>query len=70
MIKGETVSSGAEIPKDGTFGILSSPAGYYLGWSDKEGPYTRETFYMDSYEIASLVLWDCWKVAGAPGERT
>ena len=45
-MKGETVLSGA--PHPGTkLEVLSSPAGYYLGYRDEDGlPYSRETEYM------------------------
>jgi hypothetical protein len=46
MLKGETVLSGGEHP--GTeLEIMESPAGWYLGFRDKDGaPYSRETEYM------------------------
>lgn len=55
MIKRETVLSGADHP--GTeIKVLSTPAGYYLGFLDKDGsPYSRETEYMP-LEQAQLML--------------
>lgn len=55
MIKKETVLSGADHP--GTkIKVLGTPAGYYLGFLDKDGsPYSRETEYMP-LEQAQLML--------------
>ena len=54
-MKGETVLSGAQHP--GTeLEVLSSGAGYYLGYRDEDGaPYSRETSYM-SAETATHML--------------
>jgi hypothetical protein len=56
MIKGETVFSGA--PHPGTeLEILSTPAGYYLGFRDEEGfPYSRESQYFMYHEYAEAAL--------------
>ena len=54
-MKGETVLSGAQHP--GTeLKVMSSNAGYYLGYRDEDGlPYSRETVYM-SFETAEHML--------------
>lgn len=54
MIPGETVLTGAKHP--GTeLKIMYSPAGYYLGFTTKDGdPYTRETDYLS--ETAAQLL--------------
>ena len=56
MIPGETVLSGGEHP--GTqLQVLSSGAGYYLGFTDKDGlPYSRESVYFGDRASAELVL--------------
>ena len=55
MIDKETVLSGA--PHPGTdLRVLSSPAGYYLGYLTKEGsPYSRETHYLSQIEAKALM---------------
>ncbi len=55
-IEGETVLTGGEHP--GTeLEVLQSPAGYYLGFRDKDGaPYSRETHYMKYKAQAASVL--------------
>ena len=52
MIFAETVIAGA--PDPGTPPkVLSSPAGYYVGYCDSDGlPYSRETEYFESQETA------------------
>ena len=55
MINGETVLSGA--PHPGTeLKILSTNAGYYLGFLDADGfPYSRESEYMSPAEVVALL---------------
>lgn len=56
MMKGETVLSGAPHPHT-ELEIMDSPAGWYLGFRDKDGaPYTRETQYMYTQHQAQIVL--------------
>ena len=56
MMEGETVLSGAEHPGTG-LRVMSSPAGFYLGFADQEhAPYSRETEYLSSREAAELLL--------------
>jgi len=56
MMKGETVLTGGEHP--GTeLEIMESPAGWYLGFRDKDGmPYSRETQYLYTQHQAQIVL--------------
>lgn len=56
MIRKETVMSGAQHP--GTeLKVLSSGAGYYLGFTSKDGaPYSRETNYFGDRASAEQVL--------------
>jgi hypothetical protein len=57
MIQGETVLYGAELPFNGaTPEVMSTPAGYYIGYTDVFGlPYSRETYYMSEEQaIASF----------------
>jgi len=55
-IKGETVLTGA--PHPGTpLTVMSSAAGYYLGYRDKDGaPYSRESGYFGDAASAKYVL--------------
>lgn len=55
MIPGETVASGA--PHPGTdLRVLQSPAGFYLGYLDRDGlPYSRETRYMTEGKAESAL---------------
>lgn len=55
MMPGETVLSGAKHP--GTkLEVLYSPAGYYLGFRDKDGAaYSRESEYLPK-EVAHAIL--------------
>ena len=52
----ETVLKGAEHP--GTeLEVLESPAGFYLGFRDKDGaPYSRESGYFGDRASAELIL--------------
>ncbi len=54
-MKGETVLSGASHP--GTkLEVLSSNAGYYLGYRDEDGiPYSRETMYMSEATATHMI---------------
>lgn len=56
MMKGETVLSGGQHP--GTpLRVLQSPNGWYLGFLDKDGlPYSRESIYYQSSDVALYVL--------------
>ncbi len=50
MFRGETITTGASdrypiCNKKLTFQVMRSQAGYYIGTSCCEGPYTRETSY-------------------------
>ena len=58
MIQGETVHSGAPLPYVGAEPeAMSSAAGWYVGYRDKDGgPYSRETNYLKSKEVAERVL--------------
>lgn len=69
MFPGETVNTGA--PHPGTqLQVLSTPAGYYLGYLDKEGfPYSRETGYMTK-EQAEQALDEVEKGCGEHHFRT
>ena len=55
-MKGETVLSGAQHP--GTeLEVLSSNAGFYLGYRDEDGlPYSRETMYMSEDTATHMLL--------------
>lgn len=56
MMKGESVLTGAQHPGT-TLKVMSSPAGYYLGFADEHGaPYSRETHYFQKQALAELVL--------------
>jgi len=56
MIAKETVLSGAEHPGTELL-ILSSPAGYYIGFLCKDGmPYSRESRYFEHFEDAETLL--------------
>lgn len=53
MFIGETILSGSEHPGTPPM-VLSSPAGYYIGFKDKDGsPWTRETLYFKTFEEAN-----------------
>ncbi len=55
MIAAETVLSGAEHP--GTeLKVLCSPAGFYIGYLNKDGsPYSRETTYLSEGAAENLI---------------
>jgi hypothetical protein len=55
-MKGETVLTGA--PHPGTeLQVMSSGAGFYLGYRDKDGmPYSRESDYFQSEIVAQKML--------------
>jgi len=56
MILAETVVAGA--PNPGTEPeVMSSPAGYYIGYRDEDGmPYSRETEYVPNVSAAEQQL--------------
>jgi hypothetical protein len=62
VIPGETILSGAPetCPDCGTFvlpfKVLRSAAGFYIGTTCKEGPYSRESGYFESEASAKLAL--------------
>lgn len=56
MFPKETVLTGADHPGTELM-VMCSAAGYYLGYSDKEGmPYSRETVYFGDHDSADQVL--------------
>jgi hypothetical protein len=63
MLPGETVATGAVLEEcefcgeEPTEGVMSSPAGYYVGYSCCM-PFSRETRYFGSYEEAEKALED------------
>jgi len=57
VMMGETVETGAEIPKGSVLSVMRSAAGYFLGYEDEDGsPYTRESGYFQSSESATVAL--------------
>ena len=65
MFPGETIMSGANKGQFDKFGVselkvMKSPAGYYLGTSKENIPYTRESGYFLTKDQAEEAL-DSWK---------
>lgn len=59
MHPGETVHTGAPKPAGEKLQVLSSNAGYYLGYLEDGMPYSRETVYFRTETEAEDVL-DRW----------
>jgi len=59
MFPGETILSGAPASHY-TFEVLQSPAGWYIGTRDEQGPYSRESVYFPSEKVAreELQSWE------------
>ena len=56
MLEGETVLSGAGHP-DTELLVLQSAAGFYIGYLTKDGfPYSRESGYYETEELAETAL--------------
>ena len=57
MLPDETILSGAPILEGvSEFQVMRSNAGYYIGTTCQEGPYSRETGYFPSEAIATEAL--------------
>ena len=69
MLQGETVESGGKHP--GTeLRVLNTPAGYYLGYLDKDGlVWSRETGYWATRSEADYALVQ-WRHGNKVGMRT
>jgi hypothetical protein len=57
-VKGETVHRGGKLPyPDAKLEVCVSAAGYYLGYTDKDGlPWSRESHYFKAVGAASRAL--------------
>ena len=61
MIPGETIASGAaptcsDCKVTPTLQVCHSPAGYYIGTYCSCGPYSRESDYYKTHELAAAAL--------------
>lgn len=56
MLPGETVLSGGELPSAGARPrVLSSAAGFFIGFTQDGMPYSRETEYMDEVQANDML---------------
>lgn len=73
-LPGETILTGAPTtcPDCGVtleFQVCNSAAGYYIGTFCNCGPYTRESGYFPSWELANAAL-EMWGKGEYPNART